>query len=87
MRDPRLLEAYKDQGVSMERGIRSALAEKERDIWNQKYKPTRRPTVRWVFMIFEDMLLLYTKRGQAIDKQAMNLRDEHRIGLEGFRSE
>ena len=88
-----LLEAYKDQGVSVERGfrflkdplfyaeslylkspqrimallmvmtlsllmyslaemrLRAALAERERHIWDQKNKPTQRPTIRWVFMI------------------------------------
>ena len=121
--DDQLLEAYKDQGVSVERGfrfltdplfyaeslylkspkrimallmvmtlsllmyslaemrIRSALKDKEQHIWNQKKKPTNNPTVRWVFMIFEDVLLLYTRKGQRIDKQAMNIREEHRIVL------
>ena len=121
--DDQLLEAYKDQGVSVERGfrflkdplfyaeslylkspkrimallmvmtlsllmyslaemrIRSALKDKEQHIWNQKKKPTNNPTVRWVFMIFEDVLLLYTRTGQRIDKQAMNIREEHRIVL------
>jgi len=119
-----LLEAYKDQGVSVERGfrflkdplfyaeslylkspqrimallmvmtlsllmyslaemrLRAALADKERHIWDQKNKPTQRPTIRWVFMIFEDVLLLYSKSGQGIDKKAMNLREEHRVVLQ-----
>jgi transposase len=122
--DEQLLEAYKDQAVTVERGfrflkdplfyaeslylkspkrimallmvmtlsllmyslaemrIRSALKEKKRSIWDQKNKSTDRPTVRWVFMIFEDVLLLYTRKGQSIEKQAMNIRDEHRIVLE-----
>ena len=121
--DEQLLEAYKDQGVSVERGfrflkdplfyaeslylkspkrimallmvmtlsllmyslaemrIRSTLKENESFIWDQKNKKTDRPTVRWVFMIFEDVLLLYTKKGQSIEKQPMNIRDEHRIIL------
>jgi transposase len=122
--DEQLLEAYKDQAVTVERGfrflkdplfyaeslylkspqrimallmvmtlsllmyslaemrIRSALKEKKRSIWDQKNKSTDRPTVRWVFMIFEDVLLLYTRKGQSIEKQAMNIREEHRIVLE-----
>ena len=51
-------------------------------IWDQKNKKTARPTVRWVFMIFEDVLLLYKRTSQSIEKQAMNLREEHRIVLE-----
>ena len=110
--DGQLLEAYKDQGVSVERGfrflkdplfyaeslylklpqrimallmvmtlsllmyslaemrIRAALKDKECSIWNQKNKKTDRPTVRWVFMIFEDVLLLYTRKGQGVEKEA-----------------
>jgi transposase len=122
--DAQLLEAYKDQGVSVERGfrflkdplfyaeslylkspqrimallmvmtlslliyslaemrIRAALKQKDRHIWDQKNKPTHRPTIRWVFMIFEDVLLLYSRKGQRIEKRAMNIRDEHRVVLE-----
>ena len=121
--DEQLLEAYKDQGVSVERGfrflkdplfyaeslylnkpqrimallmvmtlsllmyslaemrIRAALQDNDAYIWNQKNKKTDRPTIRWVSMIFEDVLLLYTRRGQGIEKKAMNIREEHRIVL------
>jgi len=121
--DEQLLEAYKNQGVSVERGfrflkdplfyaeslylkspkrimallmvmtlsllmyslaemkIRSTLKEHECSIWDQKNKRTDRPTARWVFMIFEDVLLLYTRKGQTVEKQAMNVREEHRIVL------
>jgi transposase len=121
--DEQLLEAYKDRGVSVERGfrflkdplfyaeslylkspkrimallmvmtlsllmyslaemrIRSALNKKDQHIWDQKNKPTKRPTVRWVFMIFEDVLLLYIRNGQNTKKMAMNIREEHRIVL------
>jgi len=121
--DRQLLEAYKDQGVSVERGfrflkdplfyaeslylkmperimallmvmtlsllmyslaemrIRAALKDNKCAIWDQKNKRTDRPTVRWVFMIFEDVLLLYTRKGQSVEKQAMNIREEHRIVL------
>jgi transposase len=122
--DEQLLEAYKDQGVTVERGfrflkdplfyaeslylkspqrimallmvmtlsllmyslaemrVRSALKKKQCSIWDQKNKRTDRPTVRWVFMIFEDVLLLYTRKGQSVEKQAMNIREEHRIILD-----
>ena len=62
--------------------IRTALKEKQRSTWDQKSKSTDRPTVRWVFMIFEDVLLLYTRTGQSVEKQAMNICEEHRIVLE-----
>jgi transposase len=121
--DEQLLEAYKDQGVSVERGfrflkdplfyaeslylnkpqrimsllmvmtlsllmyslaemrIRATLQDNDAYIWNQKNKKTDRPTIRWVSMIFEDVLLLYTRKGQGIEKKAMNIREEHRIVL------
>ncbi len=122
--DRQLLEVYKEQGVTVERGfrflkdpmfyaeslylkspkrimalimvmtlsllmyalaerrIRSALAEADAHIWDQKDKPTQRPTVRWVFMIFEDVLLLYSTTGESVWKAPSNIREEHRIVLE-----
>jgi len=61
---------------------RRSLKEKKRSIWDQKNKSTDRPTVRWVFMKFVDVLLLYTRKGQSVKNQAMNIREEHRIVLE-----
>lgn len=122
--DSQLLEVYKDQGVTVERGfrflkdplfyaeslylkkperimallmvmtlsllmyslaemrIREALAQSGRHIWDQKNRPTSRPTVRWIFMIFEDILLLYRRTGRSVDRMVMNIEDEHRIVLE-----
>jgi transposase len=42
-----------------ERRIRSALVEHKEHIWDQKNRETERPTIRWICMIFEDVLLLY----------------------------
>jgi len=64
-----------------ERRVRSALAEANEHIWDQKDKPTRRPTIRWVFMIFEDVLLLYLNGRGVTTRAPTNLRDEHRIVL------
>ena len=65
-----------------ERKIRNTLKEQNQYIWDQKKKRTNNPTARWVFMIFEDVLLLYTRKGRRIvGCQAMNLRQEHRIIL------
>lgn len=112
-----LLEVYKDQGVSVERGfrflkdpmfyaeslylkkpqrimalimvmtlsllvyslaerkIRARLKEKQIHIWDQKNKATSNPTIRWIFMIFEDVLLLYDQDRQI--KTPANIREEH----------
>lgn len=111
-----LLSAYKDQGVSVERGfrflkdpyfyaeslylkkperimalimimtlslliyslaelkVRESMKEKKISIWDQKNRLTQTPTIRWICMIFEDVLILYHSSGSA---QAMNIREEH----------
>jgi len=61
--------------------VRKALKDKKEFIWDQKKRPTNNPTVRWVFYIFEDVLLLYTGQGEERTAQAMNIREEHRILL------
>ena len=63
----------------VEKRIRSALKEEGTHIGNQKNKPTDSPTSRWVFTIFEDVLLLYIHSPDGVTVQAMNLRDEHEI--------
>lgn len=122
--DAQLLEVYKDQGVTVERGfrflkdplfyaeslylkkperimallmvmtlsllmyslaemrIREALAQSGRHIWDQKNKPISKPTIRWIFMIFEDILLLDHRVGETVHRRVMNIEDEHRIVLE-----
>lgn len=62
--------------------VRNALKEKDLFIWDQKKKTTDHQTVRWVFMIFEDVLLLYTQDGRKQEKQAINISEEHRIILQ-----
>jgi transposase len=62
-----------------ERRIRAALREKNTHIWDQKNYPTDRPTARWVFTIFEDVILLYTHSGTGTTVEAMNMRAEHEI--------
>ncbi|MFW5715218.1 MAG: hypothetical protein ACOCXF_02430 [bacterium] len=91
--DEKIIEVYKDQNVSVERGlrflkdplfyverrIRAAFKEDEAHIWNQKNRPTDNPDARWVFTIFEDVLLLYAHSPEGGTVQAMNLRAEHEI--------
>ena len=62
-----------------ERRIRAALKEEKTHIWNQKNKPTDKPTARWVFTIFEDVVLLYIHSPDGVTVQPMNLRAEHEI--------
>ena len=53
-------------------------------IWDQKNEPTSRPTARWVFTIFEEVLLLYTYLKDGHTVQAMNFRPEHEIVLKSL---
>jgi transposase len=64
--------------------IRSSLKDTGNHIRDQKNKPTSRPTARWVFTIFEDVLLLYTHSEDRHTVQAMNFRPEHEIVLKSL---
>jgi transposase len=42
-----------------ERKLRKALGAQDRTIGDQKRRPTKSPTIRWVFQKFEDVMILY----------------------------
>jgi transposase len=112
-----MLENYKDQGVSVERGfrflkdplffahslflkkperlmallmimglslliyslaerkLRQALQEMNVSIPSQTRKPTQKPTIRWVFLLFEGLDILLMKQNEEIVlRQLLNLR-------------
>lgn len=112
-----MLENYKDQGVSVERGfrflkdplffahslflkkpqrlmallmvmglalliyalaerkLRQALKEMNATVPDQRRKPTQRPTIRWVFQLFEGLdILLVKQNGEVRLRQLLNLR-------------
>ena len=58
-----------------ERQLRQALAENNQAVPDQKGKPTERPTIRWVFQMFEgiDVLSIW-QNDQIIMRQLLNLR-------------
>jgi transposase len=58
-----------------ERRVRKALADNREYIWDQKNRLTNRPTIRWVCMIFEDVLLFYHDDNSI--GEPMNIREEH----------
>jgi len=62
-----------------ERKLRQQLVETGQTVPDQKRKPTQRPTMRWVFQLFEGVDILVIRQGdQMIKRQVLNLRDEHR---------
>jgi transposase len=118
-----MLENYKDQGVSVERGfrflkdplffahslflkkpgrlmallmvmglslliyslaerkLRQALKEMNATVPDQRQKPTQKPTIRWVFQLFEGLdILLLKQNGQVAQRQLLNLRPaQHQV--------
>ena len=112
-----MLENYKDQGVSVERGfrflkdplffahslflkkperimallmimglslliyslaerkLRQALKEMNATVPDQRRKPTQKPTIRWIFQLFEGLdILLVKQNGVVMLRQLLNLR-------------
>ena len=61
-----------------ERQLRLALEQKNENIPDQKGKPTQKPTLRWVFQIFEGLDILSIWVGdQRVLRQVLNLRPVH----------
>lgn len=54
--------------------VRESLKKNDIYIWDQKNRLTQTPTIRWICMIFEDVLLLYNTPDLV---QPMNIREEH----------
>jgi transposase len=125
-----MLENYKDQGVSVERGfrflkdplffahslflkkperlmallmimglalliyslaerkLRQTLKEMNATVPDQRRKPTQKPTMRWIFQLFEGLdILLVKQNGEVVLRQLLNLRpaQEQVINLLGSR--
>lgn len=63
-----------------QRMLRRSLAEREAHIPDQKGKPTRRPTLRWVYQVFQAVHLVWMGSGRRI----AGLNEERRHILEFF---
>jgi transposase len=58
-----------------ERKVRQALKEMGTTIPDQRWKPTQKPTIRWVFQSFEGLdILLVRQNGQIVLRHLLNLR-------------
>lgn len=60
--------------------LRQSLAEREEHIRDQKGKPTQRPTLRWVFQLFQAVHLVW----MGVSQQVAGLSAERRHILESF---
>lgn len=56
-----------------QRYVRKKLESLQETIPNQLGKPTRKPTMRWIFQIFEGVHLLLKKRGSSIEEIVLNM--------------
>ena len=62
--------------AGLEYRIRQTLAEHEESVPDQKGKPTRRPTAKWIFELFMDVHLLTITAEKTIRRLVLNLREE-----------
>ena len=68
--------------AALEYRIRQTLAEHEASVPDQKGKPTRRPSAKWVFELFMDVHLLTITAEKTIRGLVLNLREELKRLLE-----
>ncbi|MDG6224252.1 MAG: transposase, partial [Candidatus Thermoplasmatota archaeon] len=57
--------------------IRTALNVLNQTILNQVKKPTQKPTLRWVFQIFEGLHLVTYEENSEVKYQISNLKEKH----------
>jgi len=58
-----------------ERKLRQALKDLSATVPDQRRKPTQRPTIRWIFQLFEGLdILLVKQNGDVWLRQLLNLR-------------
>lgn len=58
-----------------ERKLRQTLKEVNATVPDQRRKPTQKPTIRWVFQLFEGLdILLVKQNGEVVLRQLLNLR-------------
>lgn len=62
--------------AALEYRIRQTLAEHEASVPDQKGKPTRRPSAKWVFELFMDVHLLTITTEKTLRTLVLNLREE-----------
>lgn len=62
---------------AIEYAARRALKEHDETVLNQLKKPTQQPTARWLFELFEDVVIITVyQAGKELMKKVVNLRDE-----------
>jgi transposase len=62
--------------AALEHRIRETLTEHKASVPDQKGKPTRRPTAKWIFELFMDVHLLTITIEETVHRLVLNLREE-----------
>jgi transposase len=60
-----------------EHRLRKRLSETKQSIPNQVGKPTAKPTMRWVFQLFEGIELLIIRSAESVSWQVLRLKPVH----------
>ncbi len=61
-----------------ERKLRKALVDQNATVPDQKGKPTQKPTMRWVFQMFEGVIIASIAKGTELHMLVLNLPDQLR---------
>jgi len=67
-----------------EKKLRKIMAESKLSVSDQKGKATSTPTLRWIFQIFEGIIVLYIHNSTGLNKIVTNMNDEHKIVIKAF---
>lgn len=67
-----------------ERKLRQVLAESKLTVPDQKGKPASTPTLRWIFQIFEGIVVLYIHDESRIKRIVTNMKDKHKTVVQAF---
>jgi len=62
-----------------EKKIREMLKKSEKTISDQVGNPTGTPTLRWIFQLFEGVLMFMNRDGTEVTYQAMNMDDDLKL--------
>ena len=65
-----------------ENQLRKTLVAKKKTVPNQSKKPIQNPTMKWIFQMFEGVILATTEINGRISRQIANLRESLRVVLE-----
>lgn len=91
--EKRIMALLMIMGISLlvyslaEKELRLGLKKSKKSVSNQKGKPTSTPTLRWVFQMFDGIILLSIRDGTENKKIVMNMNDDHKNIIQALGAE